>query len=67
MKKTFNGYYTVKMQTYDDDCGIFTCTNSRYVLLGKPFKYTHADAPLLRHRITYEIIHDVLLPNLDTP
>jgi len=46
--------------TYDS--GVFTCTNARHILLGKPLYYTEEDAPLLRHRITYEILHDVLLP-----
>jgi sentrin-specific protease 1 len=46
--------------TYDS--GVFTCTNARYVLLEKPLYYTKEDTPLLRHRITYEILHNVLLP-----
>ncbi|XP_026815956.1 uncharacterized protein LOC113555670 [Rhopalosiphum maidis] len=54
-------------QTNDYDCGVFACTNARHAVLGKKVKYTQEDAPLLRHRITYEIIHDVLLPTVSTP
>ncbi|XP_060846927.1 sentrin-specific protease 2-like [Rhopalosiphum padi] len=50
------------LQNNNYDCGIFTCTNARHVLLGKSLYYSQDDAPLLRHRITYEILHDVLLP-----
>ncbi|XP_060845205.1 sentrin-specific protease 2-like [Rhopalosiphum padi] len=52
-------------QNNTSDCGVFTCTNARHVLLGKPLYYTQDDAPLLRHRITYEILHNVLLPTPD--
>jgi len=41
--------------------------NAKYVLLEKPLKYTQEYAPLLRHRIMYEIVHDVILPTPDTP
>ncbi|XP_060845210.1 sentrin-specific protease 1-like [Rhopalosiphum padi] len=53
------------LQNNTSDCGVFTCTNARHVLLGKPLYYTQDDAPLLRHRITYEILHNVLLPTPD--
>ncbi|XP_026806988.1 sentrin-specific protease 1-like [Rhopalosiphum maidis] len=54
------GQSSSQNNTYDS--GVFTCTNARHVLLGKPLYYIEEDAPLLRHRITYEILHDVLLP-----
>jgi hypothetical protein len=34
--------------------------NARHVLLGKSLYYRQDDAPLLRHRNTYEILHDIL-------
>ncbi|XP_060845209.1 sentrin-specific protease 1-like [Rhopalosiphum padi] len=55
------------LQSNTSDCGVFTCTNARHVLLGKPFYYTQEDAPLLRHRITFEILNNVLLPTPDAP
>ncbi|XP_026819434.1 uncharacterized protein LOC113558122 [Rhopalosiphum maidis] len=54
------------LQNNTYDCGVFTCTNARHVLLGKPLYYSQEDTPLLRHRITYEILHNVLLPTPDT-
>ncbi|XP_060845208.1 sentrin-specific protease 1-like [Rhopalosiphum padi] len=53
------------LQNNTSDCGVFTCTNARHVLLGKPLYYTQEDAPLLRHRITFEILNNVLLPTPD--
>jgi sentrin-specific protease 1 len=53
------------LQNNTSDCGIFTCTTARHVLLGKPLYYTQEDAPLLRHRITFEILNNVLLPTPD--
>ncbi|XP_060845253.1 sentrin-specific protease 1-like [Rhopalosiphum padi] len=50
------------LQNNTSDCGVFTCTTARHVLMGKPLYYTQEDAPLLRHRITYEILNNVLLP-----
>jgi sentrin-specific protease 1 len=55
------------LQNNTYDCGVFTCTNARHVLLGKSLYYTQEDAPLLRHRITFEILNNVLLPTLDIP
>ncbi|XP_060845254.1 sentrin-specific protease 1-like [Rhopalosiphum padi] len=55
------------LQSNTSDCGVFTCTNARHVLLGKPLYYTQEDAPLLRHRITFEILNNVLLPTPDAP
>uniref|UniRef100_A0A2S2PUJ3 Sentrin-specific protease 1 n=1 Tax=Schizaphis graminum TaxID=13262 RepID=A0A2S2PUJ3_SCHGA len=55
----------LQYNTYD--CGVFTCTNAKHVLLEKPLYYTQEDAPLLRHRITYEVLHNILLPTPDSP
>ncbi|XP_060859586.1 uncharacterized protein LOC132936824 [Metopolophium dirhodum] len=48
------------------DCGIFTCTNARYFLLGKILEFAQPDCQLLRKRIAYELIHNELIQDQST-
>ncbi|XP_025206246.1 sentrin-specific protease 1-like, partial [Melanaphis sacchari] len=50
------------IQNNQNDCGVFICTNARYRLLDKPSNFSQEDIPLLRQRITYEIVYNILLP-----
>jgi len=46
------------------DCGIFLCTNARYNVLKKPINFNHGDIPLIRQRMSYELINNILLPTI---
>ncbi|CAI6373185.1 unnamed protein product [Macrosiphum euphorbiae] len=48
------------------DCGVFTCTNARYFLLGKKLEFTQPDCQLLRKRIAYELVHSELIQDQAT-
>jgi len=43
------------------DCGVFTCTNARYLLFNQHPDYTEKDIPLLRHRIAWELINHTII------
>jgi len=46
------------------DCGIFLCTNARYYILEEQINFNQGDIPLIRQRMSYELIHNTLLPTL---
>jgi len=46
------------------DCGIFVCTTARYWILEELMNYNQGDIPLIRQRMSYELIHNTMLPTL---
>ncbi|KAF0768657.1 sentrin-specific protease 5-like [Aphis craccivora] len=52
------------LQNNMNDCGVFVCTNARYVVFNKQINYTYQYSVLLRQRITYEILINKILPTL---
>ena len=45
-------------QSNDSDCGVFTCTNARMVLLGlDPMEYEGSDSEIQRTRMVAELLN----------
>ncbi|XP_027854386.1 sentrin-specific protease-like [Aphis gossypii] len=58
--------WTIKMgisplQENLSDCGVFVCTNARYHLFEVPINFNQGDIPLIRQRMSYELIQNTLL------
>lgn len=60
--KIICGNSPLQNNTYD--CGIFVCTNARYIVFNKQINYSYHYSVLLRQRITYEILIKKILPTL---
>jgi len=52
------------LQDNSNDCGIFLCTTARYWILEESINYNQEDIPLIRQRMSYELIHNTMLPTL---
>lgn len=44
------------------DCGVFTCTVSKYIAKKAPLLFSQKDMHTIRRRMAYEIVHKTLLP-----
>ncbi|KAE9544107.1 hypothetical protein AGLY_001796 [Aphis glycines] len=49
------------LQENSSDCGVFVCTNARYHLFKVPINFNQGDIPLIRQRMSYELIQNTLL------
>lgn len=49
------------LQGNSHDCGVFVCTNARYHIFDVSINFDQGDIPLIRQRMCYELILNILL------